>query len=513
MWPTHFELPLINKELCAEIINFSNNLQQQKSVVYNTKSKKDVINEAVRKSNTVKINDKSFRDKLFDIIEAKISELQINGFSFSLRRSNLEILKYIKGDYFAPHRDFDIYNSNIIKSYSLLVYLNDDYTGGNTMMDEHEIQYSTGKGLVFKNTILHSCKTITEGVKYVLKADIDCRIVPSQDESLIITFPEDNRFYVLNLACIGEDTLLYSNYRFNIASGVPNPNVILLEDITYEDFESVYKFLNNNILTNECLKTLDYLNICPNNLINAYTSDYRVSPNVLRDLISVTNKTADCVIIPDITFFEVTRKYLQSINSSVKPFCLVNGDFFVGDFPIPQLNHFERTNIIEALEKGQCVNKYVLLINELSSMNDNIVSINSINEYFKEAFCGVNPLIVYDEENYPNNNSSLDNDIKSLFISGKFNDNSRSSISKKIALILRNKYKNEKVNLDEVMHLNDTDKKIFLNNPKYKSLVLEKINGAKSAIETVSVVEEEWCNDYYDYVTVNINVYCGFINI
>lgn len=56
--------------------------------------------------------------------------------------------------------------------FTLMVYLNDDFTGGATDFHGFSIQPRTGRALVFDHPLLHQGATVTAGVKYVLRTDV-----------------------------------------------------------------------------------------------------------------------------------------------------------------------------------------------------------------------------------------------------------------------------------------------------------------------------------------------------
>ncbi len=84
------------------------------------------------------------------------------------------IYKYSVGERFKMHRDGSFQRNNQEKSfYSLLIYLNDDFEGGQTAFKNGiTVEPKTGQALVFHHPIKHEGKILTEGNKYVLRTDI-----------------------------------------------------------------------------------------------------------------------------------------------------------------------------------------------------------------------------------------------------------------------------------------------------------------------------------------------------
>jgi prolyl 4-hydroxylase len=74
---------------------------------------------------------------------------------------------------FKPHQDIDFVKSETEKSFfSLLIYLNDNFVGGETIFENAIVKPVAGSALVFPHILLHSGAKVTQGIKYVLRSDI-----------------------------------------------------------------------------------------------------------------------------------------------------------------------------------------------------------------------------------------------------------------------------------------------------------------------------------------------------
>ncbi|MBS1685743.1 MAG: 2OG-Fe(II) oxygenase [Bacteroidetes bacterium] len=83
--------------------------------------------------------------------------------------------RYETGEYFKPHRDnFYARNDKEASYFTFLLYLNDDYTGGETVFDDLVITPQTGMVLVFMHELMHEGRSVESGVKYVLRSDVMC---------------------------------------------------------------------------------------------------------------------------------------------------------------------------------------------------------------------------------------------------------------------------------------------------------------------------------------------------
>lgn len=81
--------------------------------------------------------------------------------------------KYEKGQRFKMHRD-GAYKRNDKESsfFTLIIYLNDNFKGGETGFGAFHILPKKGRAIIFKHEIKHEGKIIENGIKYVLRTDI-----------------------------------------------------------------------------------------------------------------------------------------------------------------------------------------------------------------------------------------------------------------------------------------------------------------------------------------------------
>jgi len=87
-------------------------------------------------------------------------------------------LKYTDGDHFAKHTDEHYKNDkNEISLITVLIYLNDDYEGGNTKFlfdNDNEISIIPKIGLIclMDQNILHEVPKLINGFKYVIRTEL-----------------------------------------------------------------------------------------------------------------------------------------------------------------------------------------------------------------------------------------------------------------------------------------------------------------------------------------------------
>jgi prolyl 4-hydroxylase len=86
--------------------------------------------------------------------------------------------KYQPGQEFKKHRDQSyIRNEWEASYYTFMIYLNDDYTGGETTFNDITIQPQQCMALLFLHSLEHEGSPVTTGTKYVLRTDIMYKLV------------------------------------------------------------------------------------------------------------------------------------------------------------------------------------------------------------------------------------------------------------------------------------------------------------------------------------------------
>lgn len=86
----------------------------------------------------------------------------------------LRVYRYEVGHHFGAHTDQSYARGDARSLLTLLVYLDDDFEGGETeFLDERRtIVPHTGDALWFQHALLHSGRAVTRGTKHVLRADV-----------------------------------------------------------------------------------------------------------------------------------------------------------------------------------------------------------------------------------------------------------------------------------------------------------------------------------------------------
>lgn len=85
--------------------------------------------------------------------------------------------RYEPGQYFAPHRDGYFERSPGERSMvTVLIYLNEGYEGGTTVVEGDTIVPHAGMALLFHHPLIHESVPLQTGRKYVLRTDLMYRM-------------------------------------------------------------------------------------------------------------------------------------------------------------------------------------------------------------------------------------------------------------------------------------------------------------------------------------------------
>uniref|UniRef100_A0A6C0C787 Prolyl 4-hydroxylase alpha subunit Fe(2+) 2OG dioxygenase domain-containing protein n=1 Tax=viral metagenome TaxID=1070528 RepID=A0A6C0C787_9ZZZZ len=270
-YPIYDNFKLSSKKICQlnELIKYDT-LKYSKSQVMNTKTKENEINENVRKSARANIKDK----KVFDWLDTNIIE-ELNTKhtknKFLLVRDELDIIKYVKNDYFAQHQDFVKFHCEYLKCATILICLYADCEGGTTKLyfpDKTIVIKETktvGGCLLLRNEVYHSGEKLKSGTKIILKANIF--ITPlrihkqkiTNDDFVVIGFNKDNRIFIIPNSVIKKfKNSFVALCKTDVA--VPAYEKIIVDE-EYGAFEKVYEILfDPKKRPDASRETLDLLN-------------------------------------------------------------------------------------------------------------------------------------------------------------------------------------------------------------------------------------------------------------
>ncbi|WP_294249727.1 2OG-Fe(II) oxygenase [uncultured Chryseobacterium sp.] len=134
---------------------------------------RQVMSKGIRNNDRLMVFDNKLPENLFQKAAGFLPQThenhKVTGFNEMFR-----IYKYSPGQRFKMHRDGSYIRNEHEKSfYTFLIYLNDDFEGGETEFEGlFTVAPKKGSALVFYHPLRHEGKTLISGLKYVLRTDI-----------------------------------------------------------------------------------------------------------------------------------------------------------------------------------------------------------------------------------------------------------------------------------------------------------------------------------------------------
>ena len=161
---------LLTQDECDNLIKTGENSGFELSSIRTGKG--DVIREDIRNNSRVILDDKSFANELFDKIKGNLPK-EVDGWKLKGLNEQVKIYKYTEGQQFKMHRDAPyVRNENERSFFTMMVYLNEGFEGGDTFFMDGSIIPKTGNCLIFWQDQLHAGVEVTKGVKYAIRTDV-----------------------------------------------------------------------------------------------------------------------------------------------------------------------------------------------------------------------------------------------------------------------------------------------------------------------------------------------------
>ena len=155
---------------CAGYIELSEKLGYEKALVETEKGYQEI--KSVRDNDRVLYTESGLSahlyERSFQFLPKQIGDSSLSGLNELIR-----FYRYKPGQKFKKHNDQSfIRNEDEASYYTFLIYLNDNYEGGETQFDIQTICPKAGTLLIFLHQLEHSGNEVVNGVKYVLRTDV-----------------------------------------------------------------------------------------------------------------------------------------------------------------------------------------------------------------------------------------------------------------------------------------------------------------------------------------------------
>lgn len=133
----------------------------------------------VRNNTRVMLDDPAAAAALWRKVEARVGPERTPAGTWAPVGLNerLRFYRYEPGQAFRWHFDGAFWRSDREASrLTFMVYLNEDFDGGDTEFTHQTVRPVAGAALLFSHELLHQGGTVTRGVKYVLRSDVMYRL-------------------------------------------------------------------------------------------------------------------------------------------------------------------------------------------------------------------------------------------------------------------------------------------------------------------------------------------------
>lgn len=159
-------------EECAALIEKSEAMGYEEATVDVGRGVQRMI-KGVRNNERVLYNDKAYATFIWERLKSFAPEGKDNRNASGVNEL-FRFYKYSPGQRFKMHKDGSFERNRFEASqYTFMIYLNEAYTGGETIFASGEvIRPEAGTALVFHHPLRHEGSLLTAGVKYVLRTDI-----------------------------------------------------------------------------------------------------------------------------------------------------------------------------------------------------------------------------------------------------------------------------------------------------------------------------------------------------
>jgi hypothetical protein len=168
----------IDQILFADIKQYVStlDLKFEDSLLFDSQSKKKLLDKTKRQSKFCSIVDANLFNKFEKIVDILNADSES---TYSLVKNDITYLKYKQYDFFEAHSDYLSYTSNMIKEHTLILCLDADCVGGETIFHinpkfKHSSKHTTMPGcmVLFRKDYIHEGNKLLYGYKEVLVANI-----------------------------------------------------------------------------------------------------------------------------------------------------------------------------------------------------------------------------------------------------------------------------------------------------------------------------------------------------
>jgi len=238
-WTTDAFLPEKDFQLLDDKIQYVTSEDKwTPAPVYRRSERRHVMNTDQRRHHKYIISDHPTLSLFGTMIEDALSRRLGPDTIFWLRQSHMDVLFYIKGEYFRPHSDFIKFLFPDVRMYVLLLGIIDCVSGGHTIVSRPDDERVCCQGSCLKNRacffpahLQHEGALVQHGEKMCLKVDVF--ICSRRSPTMTITI-DTCHFSFFESWWEGYDSFFKSMARFS------KKKQIVMESVSVDDFQLLY---------------------------------------------------------------------------------------------------------------------------------------------------------------------------------------------------------------------------------------------------------------------------------
>lgn len=174
---------IFDESYCQQLINVSENNYEYETAKITVGHNQYQTDTTIRNNDRIVFDNQPLANELFEKTKPYLPDM-IGMWVLKGLNERFRYYRYDIGQRFKPHFDGSFERSQREKSLlTLIFYLNNDFSGGETKFFEYdgwnsenkvlfEVKPEQGSALVFEHEQLHEGSIITAGKKYVLRTDV-----------------------------------------------------------------------------------------------------------------------------------------------------------------------------------------------------------------------------------------------------------------------------------------------------------------------------------------------------
>lgn len=160
----------LSPQECQWQLNRSESIGYAQATITTTEGQKMI--KGIRNNQRIVVDDADLANMFWERVSPFVSPTE-DGWIPTSVKPDFRFYKYAPGQKFNRHIDGRVKHSDTMESrLTLMVYLNDDFNGGETEFNNFTVIPKAGTALVFAHEMKHKGCEVLSGIKYALRTDI-----------------------------------------------------------------------------------------------------------------------------------------------------------------------------------------------------------------------------------------------------------------------------------------------------------------------------------------------------